>query len=204
MVKISSRLVNSGRFTGGATCAAAAVLSAGIFLAIGGCKNENATQEPPQTLYNADQFQPNDSSRALWQNVQRQVAQAARESSTLNVTDFDDANQLNEIGRAKVDAMTADRNDQPPIIYLDLPAAANNAAVQQRRAAVEQYLRENAAANSMAQNIQVRVGPNPDPSRNGLAVDGISRLARTESMPTQSGGGTGSSMTGTNVRSESR
>src|SRR5439155_23943259 len=81
----------------GAWRAAAVVLAAGLVLS-GGCKEDTAAQSQ-EKLYNADQFQPNDSSRHIWQNVQRQVTTAAREMATLNVADFNDSKQHNENGR---------------------------------------------------------------------------------------------------------
>jgi hypothetical protein len=115
--------------------------------------------------------------------MERQATAGAIADATLNNSHFD-GNMLNERGRMKLNAMVQ-KQGGPSTVYVDV---ADNAPA--RIDAVTKYLKD---AGASSQNLKVEAGPNPN--NTVAAVEGLSRMKKTESSAQENGGGRSMGMT---------
>ena len=125
-------------------------LTRGLFVAVLGLGLAGCQQ--PQQAWN--QFAPEDEIRQVDRVLAAQAAAAAREDAMLYPRHFD-GTQLNSLGKAKLHLMADPAQDQPLVVYLNVP---DKAPVQQQRQAVLAYAQELGLAQS---KVEVRTGPNP-------------------------------------------
>jgi len=138
-------------------------LAVAMAIVLGGCSNQ---QSPPPK----EEFAPDNSSRPVWQAMDRQAALGAKKDATLFSDDFEEA-QLSSLGRWHLSEMMKEP-PAPPVVYVDLnPQDPITAA---RREAVSQYLKQ------IDSSSQARVEIGANWARSAPAAENIKRLPKTE------------------------
>ena len=148
------------------SCKLGIVLAAGMLLALSGCQDDKK-----QPAAHSGDFLPDNKTVAVNQIADMQAS--AGSDWTLYSSHFGPDASLNSMGRSKIDRML---HDAAPVVYIDINGT--DAALNQRRATVEQYLRD---SNVPDGTLAVQTGPNPGASF--AASDSLSRKDRAESLP---------------------
>ena len=143
------------------SCVLAAFACTGALLVMTGCmepaeRHDEFSSETQNTL-------------AVDEVLERQAMAGAAADGTLNSSHFD-GNNLNELGRTKLNAIVQ-RGNGPATVYVNV---GDNAPA--RIDAVTRYLKD---AGASSQNIKVEAGANPQ--NTVAAVEGLKRMQKTES-----------------------
>src|SRR5205814_8311283 len=119
----------------------------------------------------------NDSSRTVWQVLNKQADEGARHDATLGSMHFT-SGQLNALGKAKIAMITQGMPEgQQATLYINGPDEQSTKAWQ---GAVQQYLRD---SNIADEAVALRSGGNP--SEGEVAFQTLKRTERAESYNKQ-------------------
>lgn len=144
-----------------------AALAAAAVVALAGCQGDRNGADVAGEGFPADH-----EVRAVDRFADVQSAAAARKDGTLNAYHFA-GQELNSLGREKLDRMTRHDAAQPLVVYIDLPRAAAQSGGHAD--AVRAYLADHGVADD---KVEIRNGPNLEYSR--PAKDGLRGLKRLE------------------------
>jgi hypothetical protein len=150
------------------------MIVAGVAMAIAALPMTGCTDQE-------DDFRPDHEMRSVDHVTEMQSAVGARADGMLYAHHFD-GNELNSLGKQKLDLMTKTGDQAPLTVYLSL--LKNDATITARTKSVQDYLAGRGLASS---SFKVEVGPNP--ASHSMAQPGIARLGKTESPGMGDAGG---------------